>query len=308
MTDDQIAHAKILQTLDQSNSLGSKESKDNKRAFMAFKGMTNLPQSRTIDQEQKKSVNTSSSIRSISPSSNTFKNRVGTILRTRTEETTLGSINNNSSSGNNILAGSRGKPGKSNSNERSKSKKKNSSKERIHPRPKTSKGQRKEQSNSSFKNKLFKNFCNNKKEQKKFKNLNTNINNLLSSNSQGVTTTFPNGFLDRPSSVIENNRKGKMTKITDNRDRVKKIKGGKSTRGGTPAPTNQNRSQVNTVLAVKSSASGFIERSASNECIRTTSRFNHHTTQSKTRKGSAKKQRNKFNVNDDKNNPQISKS
>jgi hypothetical protein len=309
MTDDQMAHAKMLLSIDQLNSLGSKESRDSNKAFIAFKGTSNQHQSKTIDPDHRKTVNTSSSIKSISPSSKALKSRVSTILRTRTEETTLNSINNSSSIGNNALIDGRGKPGKSNSNERSKSKKKNGSKERIHSRPKTSKGQRKDPANPDFKNKLFKKFNNNKKDQKKFKNLNANINNLLTSNSQGVTTSFPNGFLDRPSSVIENNRKGKMTKITDHRDKSKKIKGGKNTRGGTPAPPSQNRSQANNTLTVKNSASGFIERSASNECIKTSSRFNHHTTQGKTRKGSAKKQKSKFNANiEDKNNPQLSKS
>jgi hypothetical protein len=309
MTDDQMAHAKMLISIDQLNSLGSKESRDSSKAFIAFKATSNQPQSKTIDPDLRKTVNTSSSIKSISPSSKTLKNRMSTILRTRTEETTLNSINNSSSVGNNALIDSRGKPGKSTSNERSKSKKKNGSKERIHVRPKTSKGQRKDPANLDFKNKLFKKFYNNKKEQKKFKNLNANINNLLTSNSQCVTTSFPNGFIDRPSSVIENNRKGKMTKITEHRDKFKKVKGGKNTRGGTPAPPSQNRSQANNTLTIKNSASGFIERSASNECIGTTSRFNHHTTQGKTRKGSAKKQKSKFNANiEDKNNPQISKS
>ena len=40
--------------------------------------------------------------------------------------------------------------------------------------------------------------------------MNANINSLLSSNSTGIAWAFPSGFLDRPSSVIDDNRKTKQ--------------------------------------------------------------------------------------------------
>jgi len=178
--------------------------------------------SKTIDHsEQNKNSNANSSIRSISPNANTLKYRVGTILRTKTEESTFNSIQNNSAGRNNTLWGSKGRQNKgSNSNERSKSKKKSASKEKNLQRPKTSKSQRKDKNVPQLKSKLFKNFYK-KKEDKKLNQLNANINSLLSSNSTGITWAFPNGFLDRPASVIEDNRKPKINKITKPKDKSK---------------------------------------------------------------------------------------
>lgn len=137
--------------------------------------------------EQIKISNVNSSVRSISPNSNTLKYRVGTILKAKTEESTFNSIQNNSGGRNNHLAGSKGRQTKaSNSNERSKSKKKSASKEKNLQRPKTSKSQRKDKNVPQLKSKLFKNYYK-KKEEKKLNQLNANINSLLSSNSTGIT-------------------------------------------------------------------------------------------------------------------------
>ena len=165
----------------------------------------------------------------------------------------------------------------------------------MHQRPKTSKGTRKEGKNQNLTGKLFKNMG---KDSKQMRNLNANINNLLGNHSTGVTRQFNGGF-DRPASVMEGSRKGKVAKIHDaKKPKSGKTKLSKSTRGGTPAPPIQNRcSTAATALAVRSSASGFIERSSSNEVIRSGSRFKHHTNESRTRKGSAKKRGTKFNMN-----------
>ena len=121
-----------------------------------------------IDWKQSKTIDHSwgnSSIRSISPSINTMKWRVGTILRTKTEESTFNSIQNNSGCKNTTLWGSKARKDKgSNSNERSKSKKKSSSKEKNNQRPKTSKSQRKDKNTPQLKSKLFNNFYKKKDE------------------------------------------------------------------------------------------------------------------------------------------------
>ena len=122
--------------------------------------------------------------------------------------------------------------------------------------------------------------------------LNAHIDSLLNSNSTGVVACpKPTNFMDRPSSVIDEKSHRKITKPNEHRDKINKknTKGTKSTRGGTPAPALQNRQkQVNTVLGIRNQGSNFIERSISNECIRSTARFSHHSNQARTRKGSAK--------------------
>lgn len=159
VTDNKISQSKFLASIENPNSTSSKDMKDFNKNFAMFKQNLNTMQSKTIDQgESKKSANTSSSIRSVSPSANTLKNRANTILRTRTEETTLNSMQSNSGANSQILSFSRNRINKSNSNERSKSKKKGSSKERNSQRPKTSKGHKKDKLNPTIKNKLFKNF------------------------------------------------------------------------------------------------------------------------------------------------------
>ena len=72
------------------------------------------------------------------------------------------------------------------------------------------------------------------------------------------------------------------------------MKGNKSNRGGTPAPTfKKGKNKANTALGIREANSQFIERSVSNENIRHTARFTHHSTQNKNRKGSAKKHNSK---------------
>ena len=265
-TEETITHSKFLCSLENSDSLNNKEVKDGNKGFAVFKNTGTSKQSKTIDSaEVKKASNTTSSVRSISPTANAVKTRIGTILRTRTEENTLNSIHDNSGGNSNTRIGSRGRQNKSSSNERSKSKKKSSSKEKIHQRPKTSKSYRKDKNNPNLTSKLFKNFYK-KNEDKKITQLNTNINSLLSSHSTSVNFGFPGGFLDRPSSVMEDIKQSKMSKIHEHKDKSRKLKGNKSTRGGTPAPAALGRQkQVNTSLGLRSSGSQFIERSISNE-------------------------------------------
>lgn len=125
--------------------------------------------------------------------------------------------------------------------------------------------------------------------------------NLLNSNSTGATRAFPKGFLDRPSSVIDDLRKSKMSKSNDSKEKLSKSKGSKSNRGGTPAPTFfKGKNKPNTALGLRDVSSQFIERSISNENITNTARFMHNTNQNKNnRKGSAKKYKgdSKFNIN-----------
>lgn len=114
--------------------------------------------------------------------------------------------------------------------------------------------------------------------------------NLLNSHSSGVTRAFPKGFLDRPQSVIEDQKRTKMIKSNDSKEKLHKQKGNKSNRGGTPAPNlKKGKNKPNTALGIRESNSQFIERSISNENIRHTARFTHHSTHNKNRKGSAKK-------------------
>jgi hypothetical protein len=288
VTDNKISQSKFLASIENTNSTSSKDMKDFNKNFAMFKQNLNVKQSKTIDQcEIKKSANTSSSIRSVSPSANTLNKRAGTILRTRTEETTINSIQSNSGANSQILSFSRNRLNKSNSNERSKSKKKGSSKERNSQRPKTSKGHKKDKLNPTIKNKLFKNFWKNKKDELHQNLTKSRIQGLIDSHSSGNTRAFPTGFWDRPTSVLDDH-KTKLSKIKNQKERSKsKIKGNKSTRGGTPAPGLHRQKQPNTTWGINSSASQFIERSSSNEWIREIDRFNHNTS-SKTRKGSAK--------------------
>lgn len=298
-TEDSFGQMKFLSSLENSDPRGNKDSKDQIKGFPIFKAKQINPQSKTIDQiDNKKTNQTTASIRSISPSGSTIQNPVNTISRTKTEETIINTIHS-SSGGSGQVTGSRNRPNNSNSNERSKSKKKTKSKERNGQRPKTAKGQRKERLGPNATNKLFKNFCKKKKEDLNFHMNNGKINSLTANNSSSNTRAFPNGFWDRPSSVVDENRKTKISKFNESKERTKgKIKSGKGTRGGTPAPVTTGRQkQSNTVCGIHSSASQFIERSSSNECLRTNTKFNHHT-QSKTRKGSAKKKNgSKLNVN-----------
>lgn len=232
--EDSVKPRKVFNVIEPCESLSNK---DGKKDFPMFKPSVVVPpQSKTIDHSESKKVSkTTSSIRSISPTSNTIKSRAGTILRTRTEETTLNSLHNNSAGGQANLTGSKSRGNKSNSNERSKSKKKGCPKDKMYPRPKTSKSTRKEK----------------QVDEKKIDKLNAQINSLLSSNSTGLAGAFQSGFFDRPSSVIEDSKWAKVPKFNDKRDRSNKSnknKGAKSTRGGTPAPTFQGRQQqANTV-------------------------------------------------------------
>lgn len=256
---------------------------------------------KTIDPKEIPKSAKSSTIRSISPSSNTLKSRAGTILRTRTEETSLNSLHSGAT---------RGRPNKSTSNERSKSKKKKGSKDRNSQRPKTSKSHRKDKNTPSVRSK-FDVFAENRKMEEMASHIGKNLNSLLSNNNSGLTSAFPSGFFDRPSSVIEDPKKVRSFKTIEKREK-NKIKGTKSTRGGTPAPAIQNRQkQANTVLGIRPSGSEFIERSASNECIRNVLHPIPNL-QTKPRKSSAKYRKggNKFNmnVNSKGNSSQISKS
>ena len=140
VTDENMSHSKLLQSLEQPKN-NSKGSKGNKKAFV---GMKNPQQSQTIDHKDKRNEAANSpSLKSVSPSICKPKKKTEIIMRNRTEENTISSINN-LSTGIKPGIGNRRKPNKSNSNERSKSKKANS-KERCQQRPKTSKGQRKAQ-------------------------------------------------------------------------------------------------------------------------------------------------------------------
>ena len=134
-----------LEAGDKILAVNNKEIKEGNKGFTAFKNDVSKKQSKTIDHEEsKKGSNTSSSIRSISPSGNTLKNKAGTILRAKTEETTLNSIHNQSVKDTHTIGGNKNRSGKSSSNERPKSKKKHIGKEKVYQRPKTSKSQRKE--------------------------------------------------------------------------------------------------------------------------------------------------------------------
>ena len=140
VTEDQMSHSKLMKSLENSKS-HSKGSKDSFKAFNAFKDIANSKQSKTIDQKDKrKETLNSPSQKLMSP---TMKKKGENIIKARTEETSITS-NQNMSAGIKNIQGNQRKPNKSNSNERSKSKKKNACKEKVHPRPKTSKGQRKQ--------------------------------------------------------------------------------------------------------------------------------------------------------------------
>ena len=100
-----------------------------------------------------------------------------------------------------------------------------------------------------------------------------------------------------------------MSKINETRPK-QKLKGSKSTRGGTPAPPTQNRNtKPSSSLAITSSAPGIIERSISNECIRNSnSRFTHHSNNGRTKK-TGNKQNKRININNgDKSSTRVTKS
>lgn len=123
--------------------------------------------------------------------------------------------------------------------------------------------------------------------------------NITNSNSTGVTRSFPKGFLERPVSMIDE-QKVKVSKLNDSKEKPTKFKGSKSNRGGTPAPVFQRtKFKPNTALGLRDKNGQLIERSISNENIRNTARFSHNSTHNKNRKGSAKKSKgsSKFNIN-----------
>lgn len=88
--------------------------------------------------------------------------------------------------------------------------------------------------------------------------------------------------------------------MNESKEKSAKLKGSKSNRGGTPAPVFQKtKYKPNTALGTRDKNGQLIERSISNENIRNTARFSHHSTHTKNRKGSAKKCKgsSKFNIN-----------
>lgn len=272
VTEDQINQLKIVKSFENSNS-NSKESRDSLKAFNAFKGKVSKVQSQTMDQKDKRNDSLNSpSPKSISPNVKA-KKKGEAITRNKTEESMLQSIHN-MSSGIRSAQGNRRKPNKSNSNERSKSKKKSASKERSYQRPKTSKGNRKQ---GKFSNRIL------------------------------VVNLIANPFAERPNTVFENYKKGRISKFSD-REKPKKFKGNKSTRGGTPAPVSQNRNvKPGTTLAITASAPGFIDRSISNDCVNS-SRFGHHTNHGKMKKTGGKQSKKLTSNNTNKNAPRMTKS